>query len=614
MVDAAQTLALLPVATLVVDREGLVRAVNPAFCELLGLPEHECVGHPLWEVTGESREAFLPRLEAVLAHPGRTEGTRDLGRRAERRTIRWSFQPDAARGLVVGTGVDVTAETAAHRALEASEARFKLLFDAAPEALTVFDLETFRIVDANQEAQRLFQRSLEELRVIDPGLLVPLTFDDGRPMRPEALALMRAAALGAPKKGEFGALQADGSVVPVEFNVARLPDSKPRLRCMLIDLRGRRQAEINQRLSELTAQIDGALFELERDPDGPFEMKQWSAKAPFYLGQRLFDGPWAPEVLFGSFVEEDAGEIRRALDEGRHNPAKLQFEARARAADGTTPWVHIAERLHLLPNGHRLWRGVITDITQRKALEASREEALRELARVNQALVVSNKELEAFSYSVSHDLRAPLRHIDGFSRALEEDCGAQLSPDGLAHLARIRGATLKMGQLIDDLLKLSKVTRFALTPVRVDLTSLVQELFRALAAQASGRVVHFTVDPELWVMADAELLRIVFTNLLDNALKYTSKRPEARIEVRGHRQAHGLEVSVRDDGAGFDPRYADKLFNAFQRLHRATDFPGTGVGLATVQRIVARHGGTTRAEGQVGQGATFTLWLPDVSG
>ena len=220
-----------------------------------------------------------------------------------------------------------------------------------------------------------------------------------------------------------------------------------------------------------------------------------------------------------------------------------------------------------------------------------------------------NQELEAFCYSVSHDLRTPLRSIDGFGLALMEDCSDRLDETGKDHLRRVRQATQQMGLLIDDLLNLSKVSRSEINRERVDLSRLARTIAEEIRSEDPGRRVSFEVAEGLSAFGDERLLKIAIENLLRNAWKYTSKHPSARIEC-GSCERDGKKVYyVRDDGVGFDMAYAGKLFGAFQRLHKATEFPGTGIGLATVQRIVHRHGGEVWAEAEVEKGATFYFTL-----
>jgi light-regulated signal transduction histidine kinase (bacteriophytochrome) len=223
-------------------------------------------------------------------------------------------------------------------------------------------------------------------------------------------------------------------------------------------------------------------------------------------------------------------------------------------------------------------------------------------------LQAAMSELEAFSYSVSHDLRAPLRSIDGFSQALLEDCADRLDADGKAHLQRVREAARHMSTLIDALLGLSKVTRSDVHSERVDLSALARSVLARLAEAEPSREVETRVEEGMVVDADLRLLDIVLTNLIGNAWKFTSKRERAQIEIASLPGAPRA-FFVRDNGAGFDAAYAGKLFGAFQRLHSPKEFAGTGIGLATVQRIVRRHGGRIWAEGEVGRGATFSFTL-----
>jgi two-component system sensor histidine kinase/response regulator len=245
---------------------------------------------------------------------------------------------------------------------------------------------------------------------------------------------------------------------------------------------------------------------------------------------------------------------------------------------------------------------------QTEQLRAS-EQAARELAEARAGLVRDlehkNRELESFSYAVSHDLRAPLRRIESFSRAVLETQAERLDGDGRRFLDRIQEASRQMSQLIDDVLHLSKVSRAELRQQEVDLSGLAQSILDRLREAEPGRIVDARVRPGVLVGGDGRLLRIALTNLLENAWKFTARQPAARIEF-GMTTATGEPVYfVRDNGVGFDMAYVERLFGPFQRLHLASEFPGSGIGLATVQRIIHRLGGRVWAEGLVGQGATF---------
>ena len=250
------------------------------------------------------------------------------------------------------------------------------------------------------------------------------------------------------------------------------------------------------------------------------------------------------------------------------------------------------------------------ELLRRQAkLLAESEQAALELAETRAELVRDlehkNRELESFSYAVSQDLRAPLRRIDSFSRAVLESQGDRLDEAGQRFLSRVREASQHMSQLIDDVLHLSRVTRADLRDQEVDLSSIAGLILTRLQESEPERKMDAKVRPGVLVTGDSQLLKIAMENLLENAWKFTAKEPESRIEF-GMMQAGGeATYFVRDNGAGFDMTYTDRLFGPFQRLHPQGEFPGNGIGLATVQRIIHRHGGRVWAEGLVGQGATF---------
>jgi PAS domain S-box-containing protein len=264
-------------------------------------------------------------------------------------------------------------------------------------------------------------------------------------------------------------------------------------------------------------------------------------------------------------------------------------------------------------HGEVVLQAVVRDISERKRAE---EEILRLNAELEQRvhertaqLEAVNQELESFSYSVSHDLRAPLRGIDGFSKILLEDYGDRLDAKGKGHLARVRSASQRMAQLIDDLLNLSRITRSEMLRQPVLLSSLAKKTVRKLQQSQPERKAEFIIAENVETDGDSHLLELAIWNLLDNAWKFTAKKPEARIEF-GTAQRDGKTVYfIRDNGAGFDMAYVHKLFGAFQRLHHESEFPGTGIGLTLVQRIIHRHGGHIWAEGVVGEGATFYFTL-----
>jgi PAS domain S-box-containing protein len=307
------------------------------------------------------------------------------------------------------------------------------------------------------------------------------------------------------------------------------------------------------------------------------------------------------------------GDYPKQFEQVKRDSA-VRFKTLHLRRDGSSFPVEVSSMAFEL-DGRTLIQSIIRDITEQReheakihALNGQLEQRVRE--RTAQ-LETAFREMEAFSYSVSHDLRAPLRGIDGFSHALLEDYGDRLDPEGRHFLRRIRNGAQRMGQIMDDLLDLSRLSRHELAREPMDLSAQVRQILGGLEQQAPGeRRVELSVQDGLQVQADPRLMHMVLGQLLTNAWKFTGKRAGARIEFGAAPGEAGSTFYVRDNGAGFDMAYAGKLFGAFQRLHDAVEYPGTGVGLAIAQRILLRHGGRIWAEAAVDQGATFFFNLP----
>lgn len=315
------------------------------------------------------------------------------------------------------------------------------------------------------------------------------------------------------------------------------------------------------------------------------------------------------ELLARPYLEfihpEDVAGTREAAQTAARQGIE-SFENRYRTREGGYRWLNWTTN----PDAQRgLLYAAARDVTESKAAKETLEQLNAQLAERAGQLERSNRELEAFTSSVAHDLRAPLRHVDGFSRILEEEYAPQLDPEARRLLERVRRATQHMGELVDDLLNLSRVSRRTLAPLVTDLAPLVSEVIAELRPSCQNRRVEFRVGPLPYAECDPGLVRQVFANLLANAVKFTRPRDPAVIEI-GQAERDGSQVLfVRDNGVGFSMKYADKLFGVFQRLHRSEDFEGTGVGLATVERIIQKHGGRIWAEAEVDRGASFFFTL-----
>jgi len=320
------------------------------------------------------------------------------------------------------------------------------------------------------------------------------------------------------------------------------------------------------------------------------------------------------DVFLNAVHPDDKARVETAISESVNHSLPYSIDYRILLPNGNERFIH--EQVELITNeeGEISWMaGTVHDITERKraeqiVLELNTELEKRVLERT-QELSLLNQELESFSYSVSHDLRAPLRGINGFAQALLEDYGNRLDETGKDYLRRVQKGSQHMSQLIDDLLKLSRVVRSEIWYDKVNLSDLAQEVVADLAKAQPDRQVEVIMTPDMRVKGDTRLLRLALENLLGNAWKFTEHREHAKIEFGATQQQGKPVFFIRDNGAGFDMAYADKMFGAFQRLH-GTEFEGTGIGLATVQHIMHRHGGQIWAEGEPGRGATFHFTLP----
>ncbi|MGF6494497.1 PAS domain S-box-containing protein [Luteibacter sp. 621] len=325
-----------------------------------------------------------------------------------------------------------------------------------------------------------------------------------------------------------------------------------------------------------------------------------------------------PLRSLGNGAWDDMALLQRLNDVLARDRELWDYELTQRTVDGIDRFVVInARRITQPDTQHPALLLTVSDITARALVEQKINELNRQLEGKVEQVSDVNRELEAFSYSVSHDLRAPLRHISGFAGKLEAQLGDQADDRVRHYIDVISSSSRRMAQLIDDLLVFSRLGRGALRLQPVDMQSLVEEARALVEPEARDRRIEWSIAPLPIVIGDENMLRTVWQNLLGNAVKYTGNREVGQIFVEVERTAVGdYEFAVRDNGAGFDMQYASKLFGVFQRLHRASEFPGNGIGLANVRRIIARHGGRTWAEGETDRGATFHFSLPasDVPG
>jgi PAS domain S-box-containing protein len=492
------------------------------------------------------------------------------------------------------------------RAAAQEDESFRLLFAANPLPMWLYDSESLQFLEVNDAAVAQYGYTRDEFlqkRVTD--LRSP---EDAE----RSVHDLRRAPPSLRRWTNMRHRTRDARLLDVEIAAHNL-EFRGRAAVFVVvhDVTERKRAEaaLRHRDARHRATLEAALdCIITMDGDGRVIEFNPAAERTFgYRKRDVFGRPLADLII--------PPDLRQAHRDGLARYAVLghRIEMRAVRSDGSEFPVELA--VTKIPGEtEELYTGYLRDITERKQSESVlrmlNEELEQRVSQRTAELQAAADELEAFSYSVSHDLRAPLRSIDGFSQALVEDAGPVLSTETRTHLNRIRHATQRMGQLIDDLLQLSKVSRGEMTREAVDVGELAVRIANELNRRPGGHSPAVIVAPSLVAMGDQRLLRILFENLLDNAWKFTSRRPDAQIEIGA---AAGLDGStsffVRDNGVGFDPTYATKLFAPFQRLHAVSDFPGTGIGLATVRRIVHRHGGQVWAAGTPGGGAcvSFTL-------
>ena len=562
------------------------------------------------KVRTEQAEARTEKAEVRIAHAEtRIEQAETRSEQAKTRTEQAKARTEKAemRTEEAETRSEL-AETRSEQALRDSEESYRRLFEAAKDGILILDLETGRINDANPFLIEFLGFSHGEMLGRTVGELSPFKdIEDNKAM------LERLQKFGFVRYEDLPLQARDGRKMAVEFvcNVYEAGGTKV-IQCNIRDITQRKEAEMaTLQLAAIVESSDDAI--IGKDLCGVVTSWNKGAEKIFgYLASEMIGTPIMRLVP----VEREKEEQDQILRMIKCGESVDHFETVRQTKDGRLISVSITVSPIRDATGAVIGASkVARDITARKQsedeirrLNATLEERVSE--RTAQ-LEAANKELEAFSYSVSHDLRTPLRAVDSFSQAVLEDYGDQLPEEGRRYLQTIRNGAQRMATLIDDLLTFSRLSRVPLDNQAVDTETLVRDAVEDLKNQQAGRRIEFRIGDLPPCLGDPALLKQVWLNLLSNALKYSRHREPAIIELssmRGQEKDEDIYF-VRDNGTGFDMRYVDKLFGVFQRLHRAKDFEGTGVGLAIVQRIIHRHGGRIWAKAAVDRGATFYFTL-----
>jgi PAS domain S-box-containing protein len=596
-----------PDAMVVVNQGGEIVLLNLQAEKQFGYRRDELLGQKVKNIIPEG---FAERLIADDLRSAEDALTQQIGAGIEltgRRKdggefpIEIMLSPlESADGILVTAAIrDISVRKSAENHLAQMEARYRGLLEAAPDAIVVVNARG-EIVLLNLQAEKEFGYRRDELlgqkvtNIIPDGFAERLRSDG---LRSPADALAQQIGTGIELVGR----RKDGAEFPIELMLSPLESAEGILVTAAIrDISVRRAAE--KHLAQMEGRYRG-LLEAAPDAmvvvnqDGEIILLNLQAEKQFGYRRDELLGQKVENIIPVGFAERLLADGLRSAEDALAQQIGTGLELTGRRNDGGEFPIEIMLSPLQSAEG-TLVTAAIRDITERKRHE-------RALQEKNSELQVAVNELDAFSYSVSHDLRAPLRAIDGFSQILLKQYAPLLPEESRKYLQRVRDNTVQMGHLVDDLLRFSRLGRQPLATQLVSTDTIVEQVLREARQQVPRRSVKVSVGdlPQVW--GDAALLKQVFTNLIDNAFKYTRLRDDAVVEIGSSKIGDELVFLVRDNGVGFDMQYADKLFDVFQRLHRVEDFAGTGVGLAIVQRIIQRHGGRVWAEAAVDRGATF---------
>ncbi|TVO65758.1 PAS domain S-box protein [Denitromonas ohlonensis] len=606
-----------PVGIITLDADGRRQSVNAAFAHMLGYPRRALLGRDFRTFThpddqaadDQAYRAFVSGQ--ISSHQGEKRYVHQDGHTVWAH-ISVTALRDEHRGLkgFITIVEDITARIVAQRERRAAESRYRRLVDVTPDGIIVHRDD--RILFANAAATHVFGAPNTTAL-----LNTPLSRFFERPHTEDArrtLALNRHFHAGQTlPRAQFRFQGLSGTDVEVESTGVVVDfEGGPATLRVIRDISDRVLAEralqeSRTRYQEVVESVNEVIFQTDLNGVFTFLNPAWTQIS----GHPIDSSVGQPLASF--LHPDDRGRARvlfKRLNAGAAHDEIM--ELRIRTTEGEIRWLEAHARQMIRSAGGTIGiMGSLDDITTRKVAELTLKNVNMELeARVRARtaeLEASNRELEAFSYSVSHDLRAPLRAIEGFASILQEDMAERLDATSGAYLARIRAATLRMAHLIDDLIELARLTRQTLRRENIDLSQLVEEITTEMRHESPERVVDIDITPGLTAHADRALMRVVLENLLRNAWKFSAGQAVTQIAFFATRDEDEVMFCVADNGVGFDMAYADKLFQPFNRLHVTSEYAGSGIGLATVARIIQRHGGQIRAESAPGEGARFSF-------
>ena len=616
-----------PDAIVIMDEESKILYANRATEKIFGYSPEELTGQSMTELMPEHlRDSHRAGIDNYRRTGSRTiswNGTALPGKHRSGKTIplEISFGEFVQNGNRNFAGIirDVSDRRTAEKALRDSESKVRGIIESAMDAVITVD-ESQKIVLFNTAAAEIFRVPAAEA--------IGESINRFIPSRHNAIHTKQLTQNGESEGGsrvtasarQISGVRHDGEEFPLEASISEVQLDDGKLYTLILrDITERKNAEeaVRRSKEQLKGVIGSAMDAIISVNDAQ-EIILFNAAA-----ERMFLCP-ADEALGRPLDRFIPQRFRAAHKEHIKSFGRTHVTRRSMGALGNLYGVRSdgdefpieASISQIDEDGGKIYTVILRDISERKRAEERNrrlnEELEQRVADRTAQLQAANTELESFSYSVSHDLRAPLRHINGFSKALLEDYADKLDDGGKMYLNEVRDASSEMAKLIDDLLRLARVTRSEMVRETVDLSALAHEVIEELRELEHERKVQSHVQPDMSAECDRRLTKILLVNLIGNAWKFTSKVPEARVTFGQTNQNGVPHFFVRDNGAGFDMSYANKLFGAFQRLHSGSEFEGSGIGLATARRIVARHGGKVWAESKVGDGATFYFTLTNV--
>jgi PAS domain S-box-containing protein len=597
------------------DLEGLVVSWNLGAERMFGFTAREIIGRPITCVLmppdGEAEEQRI--LEEVKRGKLRQYDT--VRRRKDGQAIEVSLIVSPikdAQGKIIGVSSiarEVTQAKQAQRELQENRARLSAIIGSAMDAVISTDAAQ-RITMFNAAAERMFGLPAKEALGQPLDRLIPQRYREGHQKHVHEFGRTGATARAMGHLRPLSGLRANGEEFPIEASISQVELAGERIYTVILrDITERQQAQqaLERQASVLREQAEmlDLANVLARDLGGHIVLWNTGMERMYGWTKAEALGKLSHELLRTEFPQPLKVVEETMLRQGQWGGELLHYRKDGSRMTVASQWV-----LHKDEQGRPVAiLEVNTDITERKQAEEQIRllnlDLEQRVEKRTEELTAANKELEAFTYSVAHDLRAPLRHIDAFTRIVHEEYSAGMAPEAKHYLENIRKGSRHMSQLVDDLLNLARVGRQELKRRPTPLDDLVREVVAELKSECQGREVEWRLEPLPSIECDPGLMKQVFANLLANAVKYTRPRPRAVIEVGCLKLPGSPALYVRDNGVGFNMKYVDKLFGVFQRLHRAEDFEGTGVGLATVERIVRKHGGCVWAEAAVDKGAIF---------